>query len=98
MRATLLMWKKMPMSVSWNIPQADRMLQHSDSFGPHTAILAALNKSQIAYKKQLQFSNIKAVFRIRKYFAYRIRIPLWILQSSSKNSTKNLYVYCVVTS
>jgi hypothetical protein len=43
------------------------MLQHSDSFGPHTAILAALNVSQIIYKKQLQFSNIKAVFRIRQY-------------------------------
>jgi hypothetical protein len=71
----------MPMRVSWNIPQADRMLQHSDSFGPHTAILA-LNVSQTAYKKK--FSNIKAVFRIRRYFASRIRIPLRILQSSSK--------------
>jgi hypothetical protein len=60
MRATLLMWKKMPMSVSWNIPQADRMLQHSDSFGPHTAILP-LNISQIAFKKQLKCSNKSTV-------------------------------------
>ena len=39
MRATLLMWKKMPMSVSWKMPHTDRMVQQRDSLGPHTGIL-----------------------------------------------------------